>query len=116
MVVVVLSVTPERLRGVLTRWLVEVSVGVYVGHLPARVREHLWLRILEDVGRGRALMVWSRQGEQRLDFRTHNHAWGDSRYRRHHADAPTDCRVPSDPYEQGSGPRATSNGSSSIGS
>ncbi|MFI2105681.1 type I-E CRISPR-associated endoribonuclease Cas2e [Isoptericola sp. NPDC019693] len=75
MVVVVLSVTPERLRGVLTRWLLEVSVGVYVGHLPARVREYLWLRIVEDVGRGRALMVWARQGEQRLDFRSHNHAW-----------------------------------------
>jgi CRISPR-associated protein Cas2 len=75
MVVVVLSVVPERLRGALTRWLLEISVGVYVGHLPARVREQLWLRIVEDVGKGRALMVWSRQGEQRLDFRSHNHAW-----------------------------------------
>lgn len=75
MIVVVLSVTPERLRGELTRWLLEIAAGVYVGHVPARVRELLWIRIIEDVGRGRALMVWSRRGEQHLDFRVHNHAW-----------------------------------------
>ncbi|PZR51719.1 type I-E CRISPR-associated endoribonuclease Cas2 [Xylanimonas oleitrophica] len=75
MIVVVLSVTPEKLRGELTRWLLEISAGVYVGHLPARVREMLWLRVVEDVGRGRALMVWSTRGEQRLAFRVHNHAW-----------------------------------------
>lgn len=75
MIVVVLSVTPEKLRGELTRWLLEIAAGVYVGHVPARVRELLWVRIVGDVGRGRALMVWSRRGEQRLDFRVHNHAW-----------------------------------------
>lgn len=75
MIVVTLSVTPERLRGELTRWLLEVAPGVYVGHVPSRVRELLWVRIVEDVGRGRALMVWSRRGEQRLDLRVHNHAW-----------------------------------------
>lgn len=75
MIVVVLSVTPEKLRGELTRWLLEIAAGVYVGHVPTRVRELLWARIVEDVGRGRALMVWSRRGEQRLDFRVHNHAW-----------------------------------------
>lgn len=75
MIVVVLSVTPEKLRGELTRWLLEIAAGVYVGHVPARVRELLWARIVADVGHGRALMVWSRRGEQRLDFRVHNHAW-----------------------------------------
>lgn len=75
MIVVVLSVTPERLRGELTRWLLEIDTGVYVGHLSARVRERLWLRIVEDVGRGRALMVWSARNEQRLAFQVHNHAW-----------------------------------------
>ncbi|WP_162616491.1 type I-E CRISPR-associated endonuclease Cas1e [Xylanimonas allomyrinae] len=74
-IVVVLSVTPEKLRGELTRWLLEISAGVYVGHLPARVRERLWTRIVDDVGRGRALMVWSARTEQRLAFRVHNHAW-----------------------------------------
>ena len=75
MIVVVLSVTPERLRGELTRWLLEISNGVYTGHLPARVRIHLWERILEDVGHGRAIMVWSTKNEQRLQFLVHNHSW-----------------------------------------
>lgn len=75
MIVVVLSVCPERLRGELTRWLLEINAGVYVGHLPARARDLLWLRIVEDVGRGRALMVHSTRGEQRLSFKVHNHAW-----------------------------------------
>jgi len=75
MTVIVLSTTPERLRGVLTRWLLEIMAGVFVGKVSARVREHIWARILEDVGKGRALMVWSRNGEQGLDFRAHNHSW-----------------------------------------
>jgi len=74
-IVVVLSVTPERLRGELTRWLLEISTGVYVGHLSARVRDRLWDRIVADVSKGRALMVWSSRNEQHMQFRVHNHAW-----------------------------------------
>lgn len=75
MIVVVLSVCPEKLRGELTRWLLEVSAGVYVGHVPARVRDMLWLRIIEDVARGRALMIHTARNEQGMTFRVHNHAW-----------------------------------------
>lgn len=74
-IVVVLTVTPKKLRGELTRWLLEIDTGVYVGHASERVRENLWDRIVEDVGRGRAIMVWSSRGEQRLKFAVHNHAW-----------------------------------------
>lgn len=75
MIVVVLSVTPEKLRGELTRWLLEISTGVYIGHLSARVRDRLWDRIVDDVSTGRALMVWSTRNEQRMQFRVHNHSW-----------------------------------------
>lgn len=75
MIVVVLSVCPEKLRGELSRWLLEISAGVYVGHVPARVRDRLWLRIIEDVSRGRALMVHTARNEQGMTFRVHNHAW-----------------------------------------
>jgi CRISPR-associated protein Cas2 len=74
-IVVVLSVCPEKLRGELTRWLLEISAGVYVGHVPARVRDRLWLRIVDDVSRGRALMVHTARNEQGMTFRVHNHAW-----------------------------------------
>jgi len=33
MVVLILSAAPASLRGAMTRWLLEVSPGVFVGHL-----------------------------------------------------------------------------------
>ena len=52
MIVIVLTVSPPKLRGHLTRWLFEVSPGVYVGKVSARVRELLWQQILENIGEG----------------------------------------------------------------
>ena len=39
MTVLVLTACPAGLRGHLTRWLLEISPGVFVGHVPARVRD-----------------------------------------------------------------------------
>ncbi|MBE1877449.1 type I-E CRISPR-associated endoribonuclease Cas2e [Myceligenerans pegani] len=75
MIVVVVTACPQRLRGDLTRWLLEISAGVFVGHSSARVRDMLWERIIEHVRQGKALMVHSTRGEQRLAFRVHNHDW-----------------------------------------
>ena len=44
-VVVVLTACPVGLRGDLTRWLLEISPGVFVGHISARVRDGLWAQI-----------------------------------------------------------------------
>src|SRR3954462_14624088 len=75
MVVIVLSACPAGLRGHLTRWLLEISAGVFVGHVSVRVRDLLWLNVCEMTSGGRALMVFSVPGEQRMDFRVHNHHW-----------------------------------------
>ena len=75
MVVVVLTACPPKLRGHLTRWLIEISPGVYVGHVSARVRDLIWQQITENSGRGRAIMVFSANNEQRLSFRTHGQTW-----------------------------------------
>lgn len=75
MTVVVLTAVPPGLRGHLTRWLLEISPGVYVGQVPARVRDLMWDRVVEFVDDGRALMVYSTRGEQRLAFRVHGHDW-----------------------------------------
>lgn len=75
MVVLVLSACPAGLRGYLTRWLMEISAGVFVGHVSARVRDLMWLKVCEMTAGGRALMVFSVPGEQRMDFRVHNHHW-----------------------------------------
>ena len=75
MIVVVLSNCPANLRGDLTKWMIEVNTNVYVGQFSARVRDELWERICENVRSGQATMVFSAQGEQRMDFRVHNTSW-----------------------------------------
>lgn len=50
MVVIVLSACPAGLRGHLTRWLLEISAGVFVGHVSTRVRDLMWLNVCELSG------------------------------------------------------------------
>ena len=73
MVVLVLSAVPDGLRGHVTRWLLQISPGVFVGNLSARVRERLWQIVVETMGTGRAIMVFRARNEQGLSFLT----WGD---------------------------------------
>ncbi len=75
MIVVTLTDCPPRLRGDLTKWLVEINTGVYVGQLNQRVWEKLWQRICDNLPRGRATMVYSAANEQRMEFRVHNTTW-----------------------------------------
>lgn len=74
---IVLSMTdcPIGLRGDLTKWLLEISPGVFVGQVSARVRDQLWERIKDTTKEGRVTMVFNTNNEQRLDFRVHNSAW-----------------------------------------
>lgn len=74
-VVVVLSDCPPKLRGDMTKWFIEINTGVYVGNMSARVRDEVWDRITDNIGRGHATMVFSSSGEQHMDFRVHNAYW-----------------------------------------
>ena len=75
MIVVSLSNCPPKLRGDITKWLVEINTGVYVGQVSARVRDELWKRITENVREGRATLVYSTNNEQGFDFYVHNTSW-----------------------------------------
>ena len=75
MVVITLEKCPPALRGDLTKWLQEISEGVYVGNVDARVRDNLWQRVCSEAKNGRATMAFSARNEQRLDFRVHNTPW-----------------------------------------
>jgi CRISPR-associated protein Cas2 len=75
MVVLMLTAVPASLRGHLTRWLLEIGPGVFVGHVSARVRDLMWARVLEMVKDGRAIMVYNQRSEQRLAFKVHRHDW-----------------------------------------
>lgn len=75
MIVIVVAACPVGLRGHLTRWLLEISAGVFVGKASARVRDLLWERTVEMVKTGRAIMVYSSNNEQGLAFKVHKHEW-----------------------------------------
>ncbi len=75
MIVLTLTDCPARLRGDLTKWLIEINTGVYVGNVSARVRDELWDRVCEHVKEGRATLVYSARNEQGMAFRVHNTKW-----------------------------------------
>lgn len=76
MVVMTLELVSPRLRGGLSKWLYEVSTGVYVGRISATVRDLLWEEVVKEAGGdGRAVLVYSTNTEQGFAIRMH----GDSR-------------------------------------
>lgn len=70
--VIVLKKVPNSLRGDLTRWMQEITTGVYVGNYNSKVREYLWKRVTDMVGQGEALMCYSCRNEIGYSFRTCN--------------------------------------------
>lgn len=75
MIVISLTACPVGLRGDLSRWLFEISPGVFVGNVSARVRDALWERVEGLCKDGRATMVYPARNEQHLAFRTHRSDW-----------------------------------------
>lgn len=75
LVVISTSAVPVGLRGELTRWLLEISPGTFIGNVSARVRDELWTMCTEQAGNGSVLLVHSARREQRLDFRSHGTRW-----------------------------------------
>ncbi|GLY68772.1 type I-E CRISPR-associated endoribonuclease Cas2e [Amycolatopsis taiwanensis] len=70
MTVVVLVAAPDGLRGHLTRWMIEVSAGVFVGNPSSRVRNRVWIVLAERIGDGQAIMVEPADNEQGWAVRT----------------------------------------------
>lgn len=64
MLVIVMDNASEKLRGELTRWLLEVKAGVFVGKTSALVREKLWEKVRQDREISGALIVYSADTEQ----------------------------------------------------
>ncbi|MFF0505561.1 type I-E CRISPR-associated endoribonuclease Cas2e [Streptomyces fimicarius] len=75
MTVIVLTNCPVGLRGFLTRWLLEISPGVFLGSPSTRIRELLWAEVRDYAGQGRALLAYQTDNEQGYTFETHDHTW-----------------------------------------
>lgn len=63
MILVVLEKVKPSLRGDLSRWLMEVSDGVFLGRVSALVRDRLWDRACRRLGEGGVIMIhpWSNE-------------------------------------------------------
>lgn len=70
MTFIVLVSAPAALRGAVTRWLFEISPGIYVGKISKRVREHLWNKISRELRGGTAMIISPVKNEQGFDIRT----------------------------------------------
>ncbi len=69
--VIVIENAPDRLRGRLAVFLLEVRAGVYVGKTSKRVRELLWEQVCAFVENGNAVMAWSAKTESGFEFLTY---------------------------------------------
>lgn len=70
--VITLKNSPPSLRGDLTKWMQEISTGVYVGNFSTRIREELWKRVVDSVGTGEATVSYAYRNEIGYRFATHN--------------------------------------------
>jgi CRISPR-associated protein Cas2 len=71
MVVMLLEKVPKSIRGELTRWLIELRPGVFVGNISALVRDKLWDMLCNKLRGGNALLLHSATTEQGFAIRTH---------------------------------------------
>nr|WP_321497768.1 type I-E CRISPR-associated endoribonuclease Cas2e [uncultured Methanolobus sp.] len=70
MLVIVLENAPDRLRGRLALWLLEVRAGVYVGDYSVKVRDMIVENITAGLEDGNAVIIWNYPNEAGYDFIT----------------------------------------------
>jgi CRISPR-associated protein Cas2 len=69
MMTIILENVPKRLRGELTRWLLEPYPNVFIGHVSARVRDFLWEKCRKECKNGGVVQAWSTNTEQHFAMR-----------------------------------------------
>lgn len=71
MIVIIVERATPGLRGQLTRWMLEVRGGVFVGTLSGRVRDKLWELVKARNPAGGSLMVARASNEQGFVVESH---------------------------------------------
>jgi len=75
MVVLMVENASASLRGQISRWMIEPRAGVFVGRIPARVRDKLWEMVKSKMPEGGAMLIHNARTEQGFAIRT----FGDTR-------------------------------------
>lgn len=69
MILMIVERVQPSLRGEISRWLMEISAGVFLGRVSALVRDHLWDRACAKQGKGGVILVYSWPNEQGFAIR-----------------------------------------------
>jgi CRISPR-associated protein Cas2 len=65
----ILEKLPKKWRGALSRWLIEIRPGVFLGNPSQRVRDELWKKITNRPALGYVLQLWSSRHPQGYEYR-----------------------------------------------
>lgn len=71
MLVIVTEAVPDRLKGFLSRWFLEVRAGVFLGDYSIRVHEMIAKTIKANIENGNVVIAWSSNNESGFDFETY---------------------------------------------
>lgn len=63
-----LTAVPQQLRGYVTRFLIEIYTGLYVGKCSRRVSDLLWERCKKEAGLGIAVIIRTTDNEQGFEI------------------------------------------------
>lgn len=70
MTVIVTESVPDRLRGRLTVWFIEIRAGVYIGNPTKRHRDDIWKMLHNQLTQdgGNAVMAWQSNNEVGFEY------------------------------------------------
>jgi CRISPR-associated protein Cas2 len=72
MTVIIMENVSPSLRGKISKWLLEVKAGVFLGNLNRLVRDLVWQDCVENSKGGSVMMIWKSNTEQGFDIKHHN--------------------------------------------
>jgi CRISPR-associated protein Cas2 len=70
-VVIILDRVSASVRGELTRWLLELKTGIFVGTISGAVRDALWLHVCSKLKGGGGILLHNAANEQGYAIRFH---------------------------------------------
>lgn len=71
MTVITMQSSVLSLRGDLTKWMQEIATGVFIGNFNSKIREQLWERVKQNIGRGQATLSYYSRDELGYTFKTY---------------------------------------------
>lgn len=71
MTVMILERVPISVRGELSRWMLEVQAGVFIGSLSSLVRDLLWEHVCDQTRAGASAMAYQTNTEQGFVLKFH---------------------------------------------